>query len=159
MSKFRRILLVVIAAVVAVGGFALLRPGEAEEPPRNSAATQAAAESSTTTPKARSRGEESTSAPAEPAPRRVRPRSTAIRVRAGRPVGGVKRIRVKSGRTVRLAVTADAPEEIHVHGYDIEEELTAGRAANLRFPAELEGIFEIELHGSGELLAELEVRP
>lgn len=157
MSKLQRILLLLAAAAVAVGGFAVLRPDD-EEPARRTAAARTAAEPSATTPGARPR-KEATATRAAPASRPARARSTSITVRDGRPVGGVKRIRLASGRTVRLAVTADAPEEIHVHGYDIERQLTPGRAARLRFPAELEGIFEIELHGTGTPIAELEVRP
>ena len=49
--------------------------------------------------------------------------------------------------------------EIHVHGYDRELAVPAGRTRTLTFEADLEGIFEVEDHHTGELLAELEVRP
>jgi hypothetical protein len=48
---------------------------------------------------------------------------------------------------------------VHLHGYDIERPVGPGEPATLRFRADLEGIFEMELHGSGTQIAELEVRP
>jgi hypothetical protein len=84
---------------------------------------------------------------------------TRVRVRGGAPVGGVERIRVESGDTVRFTVSADSADEVHVHGYDIERQVGPGKTARFRFPARLEGLFEVELHGSGAEIAELEVRP
>ncbi|MGH2841509.1 MAG: hypothetical protein ACRDKY_11875, partial [Solirubrobacteraceae bacterium] len=88
-----------------------------------------------------------------------RPAAKRITVRDGKPVGGVKRLSYKTGRTVNVVVTSNTADEIHVHGYDIEKPLPAGRPVGLRFRANIEGIFEIELHGSGEQIAELRVRP
>ena len=53
----------------------------------------------------------------------------------------------------------DEPEEIHVHGYDLEKEVEPGKTAQVSFKATITGIFEIEFHGSGEQIAELRVDP
>ena len=61
--------------------------------------------------------------------------------------------------SARCAVRSDSAEELHVHGYEVEKELKPGKTTIVSFPAELEGIFEVELHGSDELIAELQVNP
>jgi hypothetical protein len=68
-------------------------------------------------------------------------------------------VAVESGDTVRLAFRSDAAGEVHIHGYDRYVDLRAGRTVRSRFPAELEGIFEVEDHRSGALLATLRVEP
>ena len=40
-------------------------------------------------------------------------------------------------------------DELHVHGYDIEEELPAGKQATIDFTADQTGVFEVETHESG----------
>ena len=60
---------------------------------------------------------------------------------------------------MRFRVTADEDEEIHVHGYDIEEEVPAGETINVSFPATITGIFEIEFHHSEEQIGSLRVDP
>jgi FtsP/CotA-like multicopper oxidase with cupredoxin domain len=86
--------------------------------------------------------------------------------RNGAPVGGVQEIEVEKGDPVRTDVTSDVPAEVHVHGYELTEEVKAGQTAKLDFPARLEGVFEIELHlhggaeeGSEVPVAELKVTP
>jgi len=74
-------------------------------------------------------------------------------------VGGPARLSLDRGDRVRLEVSSDAPEEVHVHGYDLVREVGPGRPARLSFRARLEGIFEIELERSQTKIASLEVRP
>jgi hypothetical protein len=88
-----------------------------------------------------------------------RPEVTTIRVRNGRPVGGVKELEVDKGDVVRFQVTADVSEEVHVHGYDLFEDVRPGRPARFRFEADIDGIFEIELEGTHTHIAELRVEP
>ena len=46
-----------------------------------------------------------------------------------------------------------------MHGYDRYVDLPAGKTVTESFKASITGIFEIELHGSGEQIAELRVDP
>jgi hypothetical protein len=87
------------------------------------------------------------------------PAITTILVRNGKPVGGVQELSYDAGERVRFGVRSDAADELHVHGYDVEEELPAGRPVRVEFPATIEGVFEAELHGSGEQIAELRIEP
>ena len=66
---------------------------------------------------------------------------------------------VAKGETVRFDVTSDIAEEVHVHGYDILQEVGPDAPAHFRFSADLEGIFEVELEGVGEEILEVRVEP
>lgn len=65
---------------------------------------------------------------------------------------------VKLGSTVMLMITSDVADEVHVHGYDQEFELTPGGTAEFTFTADIPGTFEVETHESGAVLTELEVK-
>jgi len=56
-------------------------------------------------------------------------------------------------------VRSDTDEEIHVHAYDIEREVPAGKTITVSFKATITGIVEIEFHGSEEQIGELTVEP
>jgi hypothetical protein len=82
-----------------------------------------------------------------------------IQIRDGKPVGGVETLEFVAGERIEFAVDSNVADEIHVHGYDVEEEVGAGGTARFDFPATIEGVFEVELHHSGEQIAELRVNP
>ena len=82
-----------------------------------------------------------------------------IVVRDGEPVGGIVEFEYDAGEQVRFRVSSDEADEVHVHGYEVEEEIPAGSTVTLSFPADIEGIFEVELHGSEKQIAELRVNP
>jgi hypothetical protein len=82
-----------------------------------------------------------------------------ITIRDGEPAGGVKELEYEAGDRIRFRVRSNVADEVHVHGYDVTEEVPAGGSATVSFPAEIEGIFEVELHGSGAQIAELRVNP
>ena len=63
------------------------------------------------------------------------------------------------GDTVRIRVRHDDAEEVHIHGYDLKQELAPNRTATVSFKASITGIFEIELEHSGTLLAHVKVEP
>jgi FtsP/CotA-like multicopper oxidase with cupredoxin domain len=84
---------------------------------------------------------------------------TVIRLEDGKPQGGVSTIEVKQGDVVRFRVQSDQATEIHVHGYDIEQEAVPGKPAVFKFRAELEGIFEVESHLGEEQIVKLVVEP
>jgi FtsP/CotA-like multicopper oxidase with cupredoxin domain len=90
---------------------------------------------------------------------RAAPPGTRIVVRNGRPVGGVQKIRVKRGERVRFTVTSDVGDEVHVHGYDLRRDVRPGGSISFRFPARIEGVFEIELETRHVQIAELRVTP
>jgi FtsP/CotA-like multicopper oxidase with cupredoxin domain len=71
----------------------------------------------------------------------------------------VTKIRVTKGDTVRFRVRSSGAEEVHVHGYDLKQDLPAGKTVKMSFKATIDGIFEIELEHSGTQIAQLRVDP
>lgn len=81
-------------------------------------------------------------------------------VKNGEPVGGIAELEFSAGEEIRFKVEGDEAEEIHVHGYDLMEDIPkGGGTVEFDFPAEIEGIFEAELEGKGVQIAELRVNP
>ena len=85
--------------------------------------------------------------------------TTTIVVRDGEPVGGVQELEYATGDQVRFDVRSDAAEEVHVHGYDLMQDTVPGNAITFDFPADIEGIFEVELEETHIQIAELTVEP
>ena len=143
-----------VLALAACGGSDEQPAAPAETAPP--AATDTAAPAATVTEAETLPGSE-TEPETEDAPASNEP--VVIRVAGGEPVGGMQHIEVKAGDRVRFVVQADAPEEVHVHGYDISKDVGPGQNARFNFVADLEGIFEIELENSGVQIVELVVEP
>ncbi|MEV0923958.1 hypothetical protein AB0I99_02275 [Streptomyces spongiicola] len=84
--------------------------------------------------------------------------TVAISIAEGRISPAPGRIDVRKGRPVDLRVTSDTDDELHVHGVDRSAELKAGRTTTLRVVMDRAGLFEVETHRSGLVLAQLAVR-
>lgn len=80
-----------------------------------------------------------------------------VTVEDGQVVGGVERIPVEVGETVALRVASDVADTVHVHGYDLHASVGPDEPAVVRFPADIPGVFDVELEQRGLLIAELEV--
>jgi plastocyanin len=69
-----------------------------------------------------------------------------------------ERVEVATGETVRLVVTSDIDDELHVHGAaSTQAELRAGQPTTLEVSFDEPGVYYVELHESGILLLQLEV--
>jgi hypothetical protein len=82
----------------------------------------------------------------------------SARIDGGKVEGVPAQVEVDHGTRVRIEVTSDRGDELHVHGYDKTVPLTAGSPAAVEFVADLPGVFEVETHDSGLLLFQLVVR-
>ena len=134
--------LTVFTLALAVGPAACGDSGEAAEAPPTSAGS-------------------SSSSPAEPpSSPSVGPEVKVIEVHiADRQVHtAAERVEVASGETVRLVVTSDVDDELHVHGSDQSAALVAGEPTTLEFTVGEPGLFEVETHDNGLLLFQLLVR-
>lgn len=141
-SNAARAGLLAALAAIAVVLFVVLSGGDDDEGGSETTATQPAA--TATAP-----------APAEP-------ETFEVELRDGAAVGGVAELEVAKGDTVRIAVRSDEDAELHVHGYEIEDEVAPGTVTRLRFTADIDGKFEVEAHShaTGDIpLAELTVQP
>ncbi len=107
----------------------------------------------------------STQASAQPSTQASAPAKTTavewqtidIVVSNGLPKGGIERATVKKGATVTLVVHSDVADEIHLHGYNLMKDVTAGGVARITFVASAAGRFEAELEQRGVQIAELTV--
>jgi len=75
----------------------------------------------------------------------------------GSVAGGAQRVKVPLGDPVIVRLTADVDDEMHVHGYDLFADVSPVAAAEVRFNADIPGVFEVELEGAGLELVRLEV--
>lgn len=105
-------------------------------------------------------------APSAASPRTSTPSATTIEagplvelaVADGQVSGDTGRVEVPLGATVRLRVTSDVADEVHVHGVDEYVDLVPGQVAEASFVADVPGVFEVELHDAGTLLTRLQVQ-
>jgi len=67
------------------------------------------------------------------------------------------RVEVPLNETVRIEVTSDRPDEIHVHGYEVRSEIKPEETTVVEFVADLPGVFEVEIHTGHEKLFDLRV--
>jgi hypothetical protein len=148
MSRGQRLTFLGIAAVIAVVAVILLAGGGGDDSGDRSNAA------STATPTATEDTGGAAAEEATPTPTpKPKPKPPLLKA------GSEKALTFEEGETVRFRVTSDEDEEIHVHGYDITKEVPAGETVNVSFKATITGIFEIEFHHSGALLAQLKVVP
>ena len=73
--------------------------------------------------------------------------------------GQVTKLRFTEGDTVRFRVRSDTVDHVHVHGYDLMKDVEPGRTITFSFPADITGIFEVELEDAGQQIAQLRVDP
>ena len=90
------------------------------------------------------------------------PKRIDLAIRDGKVDVESNTVRLKEGDLVELSWTSDERRVVHLHGYDIEMDITPGPSAVMRFDAVLSGRFPVEAHGSGHgdgPLVYVEVRP
>jgi hypothetical protein len=147
-SRGVRIGLVVIAAAIAVGLFVVLSGGDDD-----------GETDTTTTTEAETEAGQPAGGGQQAKPDRPKPEVPVIVVKGGEPVGGVQELSFEAGDRIEFRVDADAPAEVHLHGYDVTMDVAPGSPVAFEVPAENEGIFEVELEATAVQIAEIEVTP
>jgi hypothetical protein len=138
-----RFLIVGIAIVVAAGLYLVFRPDDTDEPSANPPPPTTVATTDTTT------------APPPPPPGPPPPAQVRIVIRGGLPVGGPRRVTVARGRRVILNVTSDVSDHVHLHGYDLMQDVGPGMPARIAFRATRPGTVEAELEDRGVQIARI----
>lgn len=144
-SNPSRIVAVLVTVAVIVALFFIFSGGD------DDAGSTTASTATTTTPAAGGDKKRGKQAAADAIP--------VIKIVGGQPQGGVADLEFSDGEDVRFEVDSDTADEVHVHGYDIGKDVEAGGTARFDFPADIEGVFEVELEGSATQIAELTVNP
>jgi plastocyanin len=65
---------------------------------------------------------------------------------------------VSVGDTVKLTVSSDRDDIVHVHGVNIEKPVSAGASVTITFKVTDPGIYEVETHESDLTLLQIEAR-
>ena len=78
----------------------------------------------------------------------------------GHPVGGIADLTYHKGDQIHFKVEVPFEEEVHLHGYDIPKEVPkGGGTVTYDLPADIEGVFEVELEDREEQIIQLTVEP
>lgn len=153
MQATRRTTVLLVAAALLTGSFALASCGGDDEASGTTTetTTQTTSETTTTT--------ETTTTETTTEPEVEKPTVVRVTVVDGAPNGGIVRATVDQGDRVRLVVTSDVADEIHLHGYDVSRDVAAGGTVTLAFRASIPGRFEAELEERGVQIADITVEP
>jgi hypothetical protein len=88
------------------------------------------------------------------------PKVPELEIRGGAPVGGPLEVEVTEGDELRIDISTDAADELHLHSYDVYFDIVPGKTNELVVEkADIGGVFELESHTTGALLAEISVVP
>jgi FtsP/CotA-like multicopper oxidase with cupredoxin domain len=148
-SRSQRLTFLSIAAAIAIAAVVLLVATGGDDGETARGGSQVAPTATAAEPAAPAEGETATPEPTATAEPRA-PLVTSDKV---------TNLRFKQGETVRFRVRSDVADEVHVHGYDLMKDVEPGETVGFSFPAEITGIFEIELERAGKQIAQLRVDP
>ena len=133
-------LLAILYAIAGCGG----EPQATPEPIPRSTASATPASTTSATPSA------------TPAPAVDREITVTVVKKKVTPAPG--RVQVAKGSTVRITVTSDVKDSVHVHGYDLTFALSPGTPGSVQFRVDRDGLFEVETHDTKLVLFQLLVR-
>lgn len=134
-------LLMTSVLLVACGG------DQAADEPAPEESTTSTAESSDVT------------APSSATVTRPEVRTVSVSFADGAVAGGVRTETVPLDKPVRIEVRGDVEEQVHVHTYDLVDDVAPNDPAVIEFTADIPGVHEVELEGSHLLVLELQVEP
>jgi heme/copper-type cytochrome/quinol oxidase subunit 2 len=149
--RSQRLAFLGIAAVIAVVAVILLASSGGDDDDSSSDRTSA-----TATPTETQAADTDSTATAEPtATPTPKPKPKPPLVTSDK----VTELRFKEGETVRFRVRSDVADEVHVHGYDLMKDVEPGETITFSFPADMTGIYVVELENAGKQIASLRIDP
>ena len=81
----------------------------------------------------------------------------SLTVSGGKVTGPTGRVKVALGTRLRITVTSDVADELHVHVYDLKQEISANTSGSIEFVADKPGVIEVELERAKLTLTHLEI--
>ncbi|MFT4217394.1 MAG: hypothetical protein QM619_09465 [Micropruina sp.] len=141
-------------SLLSVVAFVLVLSGCAGGPPASSSPAASASGSSTpvTTP---SSSPSPTVASSTPTPD---VRTITIELANGKVSPSGARVDLAKGDAFVLDITSDRDDEVHVHGFDKEIEVSAGQHLTVPMVADRTGRYEVESHHPEMLIVVLQIR-
>ena len=68
------------------------------------------------------------------------------------------RVELNQGERLRLVITVDHDDQIHVHGFEVEQKVTAGQPVTIDLTGAEPGLYEVETHQPSLRVLQLLVR-
>ena len=135
-----RLIIAAVAVAAAAALFVVLRPESDDAPAPDPTTTRAAPPT----------------LDAPPTTTRQRPNVVRATIEAG---DELHRLTVAKNRRFILVIRASVSDHVHIHGYDLMQDVTPAKPARFDFRTSIDGRFEIELEDSGKEIAQLTVTP
>ena len=85
-------------------------------------------------------------------------RSIAITVTGSTITPAPTQVDLPVGQTLTLVVTSDHDDQLHAHGFEVEEDIKAGVPATIALTGKDPGVYEVELHHPALTLLTVAVR-
>lgn len=85
-------------------------------------------------------------------------RTIVIELADGKVKPSGERVNLRKGEPFVLDITSDRDDEVHVHGFDAEVQVKAGKRAKLELTADRTGRYEVESHHPALLIVVLQIR-
>jgi hypothetical protein len=145
----------VAGLIVIVALFLVLRGGDDDD--STTTAAPATTQPATTTTGETTR--DTTREEPKPEPKPDKPEVATIVIKNGQPEGGVQELEFTEGDDIRFRVESDVTDHVHLHGYDVFEDVEAGGSVSFDVPATIPGVFEAELEDRVVPIAEITVNP
>ena len=141
------------AAALAVLAATLLTACGGSSDTTTAQTTTAAAPATTTTTTAPATTAPATTTSAAATTKRISIVIEEGQIKGGRPA----EVTVGKGTKVVLEVIADVSDEVHLHGYDLHDDVAPGAPARIAFTASIPGRFEAELESRSYTILHLTV--
>lgn len=100
----------------------------------------------------------STASPASPQPTAPQVRTIAIKVIGRQVIPAPRRVDLRSGERLRLELTSDHDDQVHVHGFEIERDLPANTPVSVDLVGGAPGLYEVETHRPALRVLQIAVR-
>jgi hypothetical protein len=150
-SNAAKLALAAAGVAVAVVLFFVLRPDDEAAAPTTPTGTARAPAETTGETSTAPTTPTTTAEPEEPKPVRISFENGEVT--------GPRRPEFAVGDRIVLIVRSDVADHVHVHGYDLMQDVAPGVPARISFRADAPGRFEVELEDRHLPLTELVVRP
>ena len=85
-------------------------------------------------------------------------RTIAITVTGSKVSPAPAQVDLPVGQTLTLVVTSDHDDQLHAHGFEVEEDIKAGVPATIALTGKDPGVYEVELHHPALTLLTVAVR-
>ena len=85
-------------------------------------------------------------------------RTIAITVTGSAVTPAPAQVDLPVGQTLTLVVTSDHDDQLHAHGFEVEEDIKAGVPATIALTGKDPGVYEVELHHPALTLLTVAVR-